>query len=159
MRPRKPGTKTGNSAARGSSLDEHHGNLKTPKKPQKCFCYTSNILMMGREFSPKNTGLFKLWLYSFAFVCVTGWGFVLVSTNFSTSHIYRLDESWALNSNAGLCSQRKKVMDSGLDFGNNTPLKMKKIPSHQTLTPHLRISLIEKGIGHFSTLAGGNLLM
>lgn len=84
MKPRKPETKTGNSMARGSSLDEHHGNLKNPKKPQKCFCHASDILMKGCEFFYQNTGLFKLSLYSFTFLCVARWSFVLVSiTDFS----------------------------------------------------------------------------
>lgn len=155
MRPRKPWTKTGNGVARGSSLEEHHGNLKNPKKPQKCFCHASDILLKGCELFYQNTGLFKLSLYSFPFL-----DGVLFCFPSLTPHIYRLGKSWAPNSagNAGLCSERKKVMDSGPDLGKITPHpKMQNIPSHETLTTHLRISLIEEKIGHFLTLVGGSL--
>lgn len=72
MRTRKPGTKTGNDTFPGSNLDEHHGNLRIPKNPQKCFAYASDILMKGWEFFPQNTGLFKLSLYWFTFLRAAG---------------------------------------------------------------------------------------
>lgn len=153
MRPRKPGTKTGSGAAWGSGLDtmDTHRNLKNPKKPQKCLWHTSDILMRVRTWilSSKYRSIPTFILLVYIFVCP----FPPL-----TSHI---QAGWNLSSELlrmqVLVQRGRKWWIQVSSLAKNT--KMQKIPSHETLTPHLRISLIEKGIGHFSTLAGGNLLM
>lgn len=83
MKPRKPGTKTGNGAARGSGLDEHHGNLKNPLK---CFCHTSDILMKGREFFPQTQVYLNFHSTRLHFCVLLDGRFVSVSTT-DFSHI------------------------------------------------------------------------